>query len=125
MNKCVLIIDDEEDVREIAKMGLEMTANWTVLTASSGTEGLKIAGDKQPDLILLDLMMPILDGKQTLERLQAAEHTASIPVILMTAKTEASIEQQLVKLGIVGIITKPFRPLQLADRIIEVLEKKV
>jgi DNA-binding response OmpR family regulator len=122
MNKCVLIIDDEEDVREIAKMGLEMAANWTVLTASSGTEGLNIACDKQPDLILLDWMMPVLNGKQTLEKLKSAAETADIPVILMTAKTETAIKEHLQDLAIVGIITKPFRPLQLPDRIAEVLD---
>jgi DNA-binding response OmpR family regulator len=122
MNKCVLIIDDEEDVREIAKMGLEMAANWMVLTASSGTEGLNIALDKQPDLILLDWMMPVLNGKQTLEKLKSVAETANIPVILMTAKTETAIKEHLQDLAIVGIITKPFRPLQLPDRIAEVLD---
>jgi DNA-binding response OmpR family regulator len=125
MNKCVLIIDDEEDVREIAKMGLEMAANWTVLTASSGTEGLNIARDKQPDLILLDWMMPVLNGKQTLEKLQEVPETANIPVILMTAKTETAVKEHLKDLAIVGIITKPFRPLQLPDRIAEVLDNQI
>jgi DNA-binding response OmpR family regulator len=125
MNKCVLIIDDEEDVREIAKMGLEMAANWTVLTASSGTEGLNIARDKQPDLILLDWMMPVLNGKQTLEKLKSATETANIPIILMTAKTETAIKEHLQDLAIVGIITKPFRPLQLPDRIGEVLNNQI
>ena len=121
MSKSILIIDDEEDVKAIAQMGLEMAANWDVVTASSGQEGLSAAETKQPDVILLDLMMPDWDGKETLQQLKNNPNTANIPVILMTAKTQSAIASELEKLAIVGIITKPFRPLQLPEQIDKIL----
>ena len=121
MSKSILIIDDEEDVKDIAKMGLEMAADWHVITASTGKEGLKLAQSNQPDVILLDLMMPEWDGKETLKQLQANLKTASIPVILMTAKTQSAIASELTELDLVGVITKPFRPLELPEKITKIL----
>jgi DNA-binding response OmpR family regulator len=121
MSKSVLIIDDEEDVKEIAQMGLEMAANWNVMTASSGKEGLILAQTNQPEVILLDLMMPDWDGKETLKQLKADRNTANIPVILMTAKNQSAIASELTELGLAGIITKPFRPLQLSEQIAKIL----
>ncbi len=121
MSKSILIIDDEEDVKEIAQMGLEMAADWSVVTASSGTEGLILAETSQPDVILLDLMMPGWDGKETLKQLKANQNTANIPVILMTAKTQLAIALELRELDLVGVITKPFRPLQLPEQISQIL----
>ena len=123
MSKTVLIIDDEEDVKEIAQMGLEMAADWNVITASSGKEGLSLAETSQPEVILLDLMMPDWDGKETLKQLKANQNTANIPVILMTAKTQSAIAPELAQLDLVGVITKPFRPLQLPEQISEILSK--
>jgi DNA-binding response OmpR family regulator len=121
MSKSVLIIDDEEDVKEIAQMGLEMAANCNVMTASSGKEGLILAQTNQPEVILLDLMMPDWDGKETLKQLKADRNTANIPVILMTAKNQSAIASELTELGLAGIITKPFRPLQLSEQIAKIL----
>lgn len=122
MGKSILIIDDEEDVKEIAQMGLEMAADWQVITASSGQEGLELAANKQPDAILLDLMMPEWDGKETLKQLKANQKTTHIPVILMTAKTQSAIASELTKLDLAGVITKPFRPLQLPEQIAAILQ---
>ena len=122
MSKLILIIDDEEDVKAIAQMGLEMAASWEVITASSGQEGLEIAETKQPDVILLDLMMPDWDGKETLKQLKNNPNTATIPVIFMTAKTESAIASEIENLEIIGMITKPFRPLQLPEKIDEILQ---
>ncbi len=122
MGKSILIIDDEEDVKEIAQMGLEMAADWQVITASSGQEGLELAASTQPDAILLDLMMPEWDGKETLKQLKANQKTATIPVILMTAKTQSAIASELTKLDLAGVITKPFRPLQLPEQIAAILQ---
>ncbi len=119
-----MIIDDEEDVKEIAQMGLEMAANWNVITASSGKEGLSLAQSNQPEVILLDLMMPDWDGKETLKQLKANQNTANIPVILMTAKTQSAIAPDLTELDLVGIITKPFRPLQLPEQINQILAQR-
>lgn len=123
MSKSILIIDDEEDIRAIAKMGLEMAANWKVITADSGKEGLSQAIALQPEVILLDLMMPDWDGKETLKQLKNNPYTANIPVILMTAKTQGAIASDLANLAIAGVITKPFRPLQLPEQIDEILNQ--
>lgn len=123
MSKLILIIDDEEDVKAIAQMGLEMAANWEVITAGSGQEGLNLAADKQPDVILLDLMMPDWDGKETVKQLKKNPKTAAIPVILMTAKTQSAISAELTQLDIVGVVTKPFRPLKLPETIQTILAK--
>lgn len=124
MSKNILIIDDEEDVKEIAQMGLEMAADWQVITASSGKEGLAIAESSQPDVILLDLMMPEWDGKETLKQLKANRNTATIPVILMTAKTQSAKALELSQLDAIGAIAKPFRPLQLPEQIARILSRK-
>ena len=123
MSKSILIIDDEEDVKDIAQMGLEMAADWNVITASSGKEGLTLAATTQPEVILLDLMMPEWDGKETLQHLKANQSTSSIPVILMTAKTQSAIATDLAELDLAGVITKPFRPLELPEKIISILNQ--
>ena len=130
MSKSILIIDDEEDVKDIVQMGLEMAADWRVITASTGKEGLRLAQSIQPEVILLDLMMPEWDGKETLKRLKANPNTASSPVILMTAKTQSAIAElvediasELTELDLAGIITKPFRPLELPEQITHILNQ--
>ena len=125
MSQKILIIDDEEDVKEIAQMGLEMAANWNVITASSGKEGIELAELQQPEVILLDLMMPEWDGKETLKQLKANNKTSNIPVILMTAKTQSAIAPELINLDLIGIITKPFRPLELSEQITNMLDSNV
>ena len=123
MSKSILIIDDEEDVKDIAQMGLEMAADWNVITASSGKEGLTLAANTQPEVILLDLMMPEWDGKETLQNLKANQSTSSIPVILMTAKTQSAIATEISELDLAGVITKPFRPLELPEKITNILNQ--
>lgn len=123
MSRSILIIDDEADVREIAQMGLEMAVGWQVITASSGKEGVAIAEASQPEIILLDLMMPDWDGRETLKQLKANPNTVNIAVILMTAKTQAAIAPELAEMDLAGVITKPFRPLQLPEQILQILNK--
>lgn len=122
MTKRVLIVDDEPDVRAIIKMGLEMSAGWQILTASSGAEALTIAAAHQPDVILLDVMMPEMDGYATLQQLKANSTTRAIPVILTTAKVHASDQERFADLDVLAVFTKPFRPLNLAQEITAVLE---
>lgn len=121
MTRQILIVDDEEDVRAIAKLGLEMGAGWTVLTASSGSEALLMAADHQPDAILLDMMMPDMDGRATLQQLKRNPTTQPIPVILVTAKVQPSDQTPVAALDVAAIFAKPFRPLKLAEQISEVL----
>ncbi|ODG98553.1 two-component system response regulator [Nostoc sp. KVJ20] len=121
MSKNVLIVDDEEDVRAIAKLGLEMGAGWNVLTASSGQEALNVALNHKLDVILLDMMMPDMDGRATLQQLKANSATKEIPVILLTAKFQQSDRESFTDLDVAAIFAKPFRPLKLAEQISEVL----
>lgn len=116
-NKRILLIDDEPDIHTIVELGLMMEASWTMLTASSGDEGVKIAMSKQPDVILLDAMMPVLDGLATLELLHATVETKDIPVIFLTAKAQASSRKEFYAAGAKGVITKPFDPTTLASQI--------
>ncbi|MFN6481701.1 MULTISPECIES: response regulator [unclassified Nostoc] len=121
MSKNILIVDDEEDVRAIAKLGLEMGAGWNVLTASSGQEALNVAINHKLDVILLDMMMPDMDGRATLQQLKANPATKKIPVILLTAKFQQSDRERFTDLDVAAIFAKPFRPLKLAEQISEVL----
>ncbi len=119
--KQILVIDDEDDIREVAQVSLEMIGNWAVLTACSGREGLVKAAAEQPDAILLDVMMPDMDGPRTFQQLQQTPAICHIPVILMTAKVQASDQRRFAGLGVKGVITKPFDPLTLADQVAETL----
>ena len=121
MTRTILIVDDEADVREITKLGLEMGTDWTVLTASSGAEALTVAAAASPDAILLDMMMPGMDGRATLQGLKSQESTQAIPVILVTAKAQQSNLADFNDLDIAAIVAKPFRPLKLAAEISEFL----
>ncbi|HVX56209.1 MAG TPA: response regulator, partial [Candidatus Saccharimonadales bacterium] len=86
----VLIIDDEEDTRSIASMSLSILGGLDVLEAESGAEGISKAAQEKPDVILLDMMMPVMDGSETLVQLQQNEGTKHIPVIFLTAKAMTS-----------------------------------
>ncbi|ABW25872.1 response regulator [Acaryochloris marina] len=119
--KRILIIDDEQAIQAVASLSLKMEADWQVITANSGAEGIAIAGQEQPDAILLDVMMPMLDGIETFKQLQQGPLTRSIPVILLTAKAQAAEQQQFQSLGVAGVITKPFNSLTLASQIAQVL----
>ena len=89
-NKCILLIDDEETIQEVVQLGIEIEVGWQVLIASSGMEGINLAKAKQPNVILLDVMMPDMDGISTLLKLKADSSTKSIPIIFLTAKTQAA-----------------------------------
>ncbi|MEA5467843.1 response regulator [Spirulina sp. 06S082] len=117
----ILIVDDEADIRAVAQLSLEINTEWEVLTASSGAEGLKVALDERPDAILLDVMMPDLDGPTTWTKLQENPITQAIPVIFLTAKVQAAEQRRYAQLGVKAVLTKPFDPVQLGDRVIEAL----
>jgi CheY-like chemotaxis protein len=114
MARKILIIDDEEDIREVAALSLETVAGWTVVTANSGAQGLARAIEHQPDAVLLDVMMPGMDGPSTFRELRKNALTASIPVLLLTAKVQASDQRRFADLGVQAILFKPFDPLTLA-----------
>lgn len=117
MSRRVLLIDDEHDIREVAVMSLETMTNWTVLQASGGEEGIAAAVAEHPDVILLDVMMPGMDGPTTYEHLRGHDATRSIPVIFLTAKVQGVDHRRFAALGVQGVIAKPFDPLTLADQV--------
>lgn len=117
----ILIIDDEDDIREVAKACLEIVGGWEVLTARSGKEGLALAQTARPDAILLDVMMPDLDGPATFQKLQTNQATHDIPVIFLTAKVQSAERRQLGGLGASATIAKPFDPLLLPGQITQAL----
>ena len=119
----VLVIDDDEAIREIAEASLEAVGGWAVTTACDGIQGYERAASDRPDAILLDVMMPGLDGPGTVARLQAAPDTRGIPVVMLTAKVQASERNRFAQLpGVAGVITKPFDPMQLPAQVAELLQ---
>ena len=123
--KNILLIDDEETIQEVVQVGIEIEAGWQVAIASSGQEGITLAQNQQPDAILLDVMMPDMDGIATLSQLKANIKTRTIPVIFLTAKTQAAEEDQFQSLGVVDVITKPFNSMTLASQIAKILGWKL
>jgi two-component system, OmpR family, alkaline phosphatase synthesis response regulator PhoP len=114
--KRLLMIDDEEAIQIVVKFGINMVAGWDVITVSNGRTGIDTAQTELPDAILLDMMMPEMDGLATLKELQANPITAGIPVIFMTAEY-----RDFQGLGVSGVITKPFNSLKLSQQIATIL----
>src|SRR5208283_391579 len=121
MKHRILIIDDEEDIREVAALSLETVSGWEVIVASSGAQGLARAAEHMPDAILLDVMMPDMDGPTTFRELRKNPATAKIPVLLLTAKVQSSDQRRFADLGVESVLFKPFDPMTLADQISGVL----
>ena len=111
----ILYVDDEPDIREVAQMALELEPDFEVRMAASGAEGLAEAAEWSPDLVLLDVMMPQMDGPTVLEKLRADPATAGIPVVFITARTQAQEVAALKCLGALGVIAKPFDPMSLGQ----------
>ena len=114
--KRILLIDDEASILAVARIGLKR-AGWSVLTAASGKEGIAKAETLKPDAIVLDVMMPEMDGLATLQQLQNNSQVKHIPVIFLTAKVQKSDRRRFYASGIKGFITKPFDPTTLASQI--------
>ncbi|TAH34209.1 MAG: response regulator [Alphaproteobacteria bacterium] len=110
--KHILCVDDESDILEIAKMSLEMVGNFEVHTCTSGKEALAYVENTKPDLILMDVMMPEMNGPSTLEALRK-NGASSIPVVFMTAKVQSNEVAEFIKCGAIGVIPKPFDPMTL------------
>src|SRR4051812_22209936 len=107
------MIDDEPDIRRIGQFSLSAVGKWTVVLASSGSEAVELATREKPDVILLDVMMPGMDGPSTLGKLRENAGTAQIPVIFMTAKVQRQEIERYLQLGARGVIHKPFDPMML------------
>jgi CheY-like chemotaxis protein len=121
LSKTVLVIDDDRDIREVAKVTLELVGGFTVLTAESGSRGLLVAQEAKPDAIILDLMMPEMDGQETLAQLKRDPGTACIPVIMLTAKVHAPKHDLIARGTAAGILLKPFDAMLLSKQVCEIL----
>jgi len=115
----ILYVEDEPDIRTVAKMALEMTGGFEVHLCSSGEEALESLAGFTPDLVLLDVMMPGMDGPTTLAELRKHPKGASVPVIFLTAKSQASEISAYRDAGAIGVIAKPFDPMTLASQVSE------
>jgi CheY-like chemotaxis protein len=119
----ILVIDDENDIRRIARLGLERVGRMEVVDAASGAEGVDKARTEKPDAVLLDVMMPGQDGPATLQALRTDPATAAIPVIFLTAKALVSEVDRLRALGAAGVLTKPFDVMTLAAQVRALLKQ--
>lgn len=115
--KLLLLVDDDDDIREVAATALELVHGFRVVTANGGLTGLQQARLHQPDGILMDVMMPGMDGLETAKCLKADPATVSIPVILLTARVDGDEPEE----NVAGVISKPFDPMTLGAEVRRVL----
>jgi CheY-like chemotaxis protein len=113
----VMIVDDDEDIRLICEIAIRRIGKWDVVAAASGEEALALARSERPDVILLDVMMPGIDGPTTLARLRDQPETRKVPVVFLTAKAQQREVDRYLRLGAAGVICKPFDVIKLADEI--------
>tara|TARA_R110002072_G_scaffold18858_1_gene70000 strand:- start:779 stop:1153 length:375 start_codon:yes stop_codon:yes gene_type:complete len=113
----VLLVDDEDDIRKIAELSLRAVGKFETCVASGGREGIEVARAEAPDLILMDMMMPEIDGLGTLAELRQDPELAEIPVIFMTAKVQKSEVELYLSKGAIGVIKKPFDPMLLSEEV--------
>ena len=118
----VLVIDDEAPIRLLCRVNLE-AEGMEVLEASDGPTGLEKARNDEPDVILLDVMMPGLDGWQVAEELLDSDVTSSIPIVFLTARAEVRDRARGLDLGGIDYVTKPFNPVELAPRVLALIER--
>ena len=113
----ILYVEDEPDIQAIARIALEAVGGFVVKTCSSGAQALAEAEDFKPDLILLDVMMPGMDGPATLKALRQQAALSGVPVVFITAKVQSSEVEGYKALGAVDVIAKPFDPMRLASQV--------
>jgi len=116
----ILYVEDEPDIQQVARMALEMVGGFTVHVCSSGQEAVDTAAEFAPDLILLDVMMPGMDGPTTLKALREIDSLAKTPVAFMTAKVQPNEVEEYKQLGAINVIPKPFDPMTLSAQVSEV-----
>lgn len=122
--RTVLLAEDDPDIQELATMSLEVVGGLEVIRCDGGHAAILEAERRRPDLIVLDWMMPGLDGGQTLAALRGNEATRSIPVIFMTAKARPEEITRMKALGALDVITKPFDPMRLAERVLDIWRRR-
>lgn len=115
--KTIMCVDDEEDILEVASMSLELLGDYTVWRCNSGVQALADVARAEPDLILMDVMMPELDGPGAMKRIHAMPGLERLPVVFMTAHVQPEQQRALIDLGAVSCISKPFDPTALAGTV--------
>jgi CheY-like chemotaxis protein len=113
--RTVLYVEDDPDIQEVARLALEVVGGLEVVVASSGDEAIQRAQEAIPDLVLLDVMMPGMDGPTTMSALKKLDGMRDVPIIFVTAKVQSAEIEQYIALGAIGVIAKPFDPMTLAD----------
>jgi CheY-like chemotaxis protein len=117
----ILVVDDDDAAREAVAYSLQTMAGWDVVEAYCGAQAIESATRHQPDAILLDVMMPAMDGPAMLAKLRTARATSHIPIVLLTAKVQAAYDGSLSHLPVEGILLKPFDPKRLAGQVADAL----
>lgn len=125
VTKQILIVDDDDDIRDVVRVSLEEFAGWLTISARSGVEGLQIVKVETLDAIVLDISMPEMDGFQMCQELQVDPETQKIPVIVLTAKVLPSDRRRFAELNVAGVITKPFDPMTIWRQVAEILNWSV
>ncbi len=120
----ILYVEDDGDIQTVAQIALEVVGGFQLKTCSSGKEAIREAASFVPDLLLLDVMMPEMDGPTTLEGLRKCDNTKNTPVIFMTAKVQATEVAYYKSLGALGVIAKPFDPMSLATQVRKLWDEK-
>lgn len=119
----ILYVEDEEMLRTVTNLALTRIGHFTVELCDSGTKAVEMAKRFRPDLIMLDVMMPVMDGPATLRALQEDAETAAIPVVFITAKVQPREVEAFRALGVVDVIAKPFEPMTLAAQVRAIWER--
>ncbi len=117
MTRTILLVDDEPDIRELARMSLEMVGGFRVVVADSGAMAVELAASSAPDAVLLDVQMPVMEGPATLAALRGTAAGAHVPVVFLTASVQESQLADLRRLGAVSVLAKPFDPMTLPDEL--------
>ncbi len=113
----VLVVDDDVLLLEVARAALELVGGWTVLTAMSGAEAVDVAHRERPDAVLLDVMMPGVDGPSTMDALRSDPRSRHIPVVFLTAKGSSAERADWARRGVTGVMAKPFDPMTLSSEL--------
>jgi two-component system, OmpR family, response regulator len=121
--KTLLYVDDDSDIREIAEMALGLIDNLEVRTCASGDQALRVICTLNPDLVLLDVMMPDMDGPTVFARMRAVAKRPICPVIFVTAKALPREIAHFLELGAAGVIAKPFDPMELGPQVLQIWER--
>jgi CheY-like chemotaxis protein len=113
----ILLVDDEPDIRTVVRLALETVGGYSVCVCASAAEALERIEDFRPDLVLLDVMLPDMEGPVALERLRERPGGEAVPVVFLTARVQSEAVETLYRAGAADVIQKPFDPMRLADEV--------